>query len=40
MSIGIYPFKEICGYDSSTFIDHIFGDIIAPNDKDCIEESQ
>ena len=24
MSIGMSPFKEIYGYDASTFIDHIF----------------
>ena len=40
MSIGMYPFKEIYGYDASNFIDHIFGDSISPKDKDWIEESK
>ena len=33
-------FKALYGYDASNFIDHIFGDSIAPNSKDWIEESQ
>ena len=37
MSIGMPNFKEIYGYYASTFIDHIFGDIIAPKDKYWIE---
>ena len=41
MPIGMYPFKEIYGYDASTyFINHIFGDIRSQKDKDWIEESQ
>ena len=40
MSIGMSPFKEIYGYDASTFIDHIFCDSITLMDKDWIEESQ
>ena len=40
MSIGMFPFKEIYGYDESTFIEHIFCDSKAPKDKDWIEESQ
>ena len=40
MSIGMSPFKALYGYDAYTFIDHIFGDIRAPKDKDWIEESQ
>ena len=40
MSIGMYTFKSLYGYDASTFIDHIFVDIIAPKAKDWIEESQ
>ena len=40
MSIGMSPFKELYGYDASTFIDHIFGDSRAPKSKDWIEESQ
>ena len=34
MAIGMSPFKELYGYDASTFIDHIFGDSIAPKSKD------
>ena len=37
MSIGMSPFKELYGYDASTFIDHIFGDSRAPKAKDWIE---
>ena len=33
-------FKEIYGYDASTFIDHMFGDSTAPKSKYWIEESQ
>ena len=40
MSIGMYHFKVLYGYDVSTFIDHIFGDSRAPKAKDWIEESQ
>ena len=40
MSIGMSPFKEIYGYDAFTFIEHIFGDSIAPKVKDLIKESQ
>ena len=37
MSIGMYPFKEIYGYDASNFIDQIFGDSRAPKAMDWIE---
>ena len=40
MSISMYPFKSLYVYDASTFIDHIFCVIIAPNAKDWIEKSQ
>ena len=37
MSIGMSPFKELYGYDASTFIDHIFCDSRDPKAKDLIE---
>ena len=40
MSIGMSHFKSLYGYDESIFIDNIFGDSIAPNAKNWIEESQ
>ena len=40
ISIDMSDFKEIYGYDASTFIEHIFGDSRAPKSKDWIEESQ
>ena len=39
MSIGMSPLKAIYVYDASTFIEHIFGDIRAPKDKDWIKNS-
>ena len=40
MSIGMYPLKEIYGYDALTFVEMIFGDSRAPKAKDWVGESQ
>ena len=40
ISIGMSPFRELYGYDASTFADLIFGDSRAPKAKDWIQESQ
>ena len=39
MSISMCHLEELYGYDSYTFIDHIFRDIRASKGKDWIEES-
>ena len=40
MSIGMYPFRELYGYDALTFYDMVFGDSIAPKSKYWVEEIQ
>ena len=40
MSIGMYPFRELYGYDALTFSDMIFADSRAPKSKYWVEESQ
>jgi len=40
MSIGMTPFRALCGYDALTFADVIFGDSQAPKAKDWVQESQ
>ena len=40
MSIGMYPFKELYGYDEITFVEIIFGDSRAPKSKYLVGESQ
>ena len=40
MSIGMFPFRALYGYDALTFIDMIFGDSRAPKANYWIEESQ
>ena len=37
MSIGMYPFQELYGYDELKFFEMIFGDIIALKDKYWVE---
>jgi hypothetical protein len=39
MSIGMIPFKALCGYDATTFVDREFGDSRAPKAKYWIRES-
>jgi hypothetical protein len=40
MSIGMKPFQALYGYDSTSFVDLVFGDNRAPKAKDWIQESQ
>ena len=40
MSIGMYPFKELYGYDEITFVEMIFCDSRATKAKYWVEESQ
>jgi hypothetical protein len=38
MSIGMIPFRALCGYDSPSFVDLEFGESRAPKDKDWFQE--
>ena len=40
MSIGMSPFRALCGYDTLSFFDAMLGASKAPRAKDWIQESQ
>jgi hypothetical protein len=40
MSIKMSPFKALYGYDTSSFVESVFGDSRVPGTKDWVEESQ
>jgi hypothetical protein len=40
MSIHMSPFKDLYGYDTTSFVKTMFGDSRVPGAKDWIEESQ